>query len=91
MLRPEVIRIWTVGMEVVDVSEFSSLERGCKIARAALVADDSNYWVACKTRRRNCLPAYQREYVRGPVLDGMSKFVVVKADMSQINFQEVLF
>lgn len=36
-------------------------------------------------------PNYQREHVCGPVLDGMRKFVVVKADMSQIDFQEVLF
>ena len=77
MLRPEVIRIWTLGMEVVDVSEFSSLERGCKIVRAALVADNSNYWVARKPRRRDWRPTYQREYVRGPVLDGVSKFVVI--------------
>lgn len=45
MLRPEVIRVWIFGMETVDASEFSSLERGYKIARAAFVADDSNYWV----------------------------------------------
>jgi len=45
MLRPEVMRICILGMEVVDASGFSSLERGCKIARAALVADDSNYWI----------------------------------------------
>lgn len=43
MLRPEVIRIWILGMEVAGASGFSSLERGYKIARAALVADDSNY------------------------------------------------
>jgi len=43
MLRPEVIRIWIMGVEVADVSEFPSLERGYKIARAAFVADDSNY------------------------------------------------
>jgi hypothetical protein len=43
MLRPEVIRIWTLGIEAADPSGFSSLERGYKIARAALVADDSNY------------------------------------------------
>jgi len=34
---------------------------------------------------------HQREYICGPILDGMGKFVVVKADMSQIDFQEVLF
>lgn len=45
MLRPEVMRIWIFGVEIFDASGFSSLERGCKIARAALVADDSNYWV----------------------------------------------
>lgn len=45
MLRPEVIRIWILGIEVVDVSGFSSLDRGYKIARAALVADSSNYRV----------------------------------------------
>lgn len=51
MLRPEVIRIWILGIEVVDVCGFSSLERGYKIARAALVADNSNYWVECESRR----------------------------------------
>ena len=45
MLRPEVIRIWILGIEVVDVSGFSSLDRGYKIARAAFVADSSNYRV----------------------------------------------
>ena len=82
-----------LGMEVVDVSEFSSLERGYKIARAALVADNSNYWVGCKPRRRiGCVtPTHKREHVSRPVLDDMSKFVVVKADMSQIDLQEVLF
>lgn len=49
MLRPEVIRIWIVGIEMFDASEFSSLERGYKIARAALVADDSNYRVKFKS------------------------------------------
>lgn len=34
---------------------------------------------------------YQGEYVCGPILDDMSKFVVVKADVSQIDFQVVLF
>lgn len=34
---------------------------------------------------------HQREYVCGPILDGMGKFIVVKADMSQIDFHEVLF
>ena len=48
MLRPEVMRICILGMGAVDVSGFSSLERGCKIVRAALVADDSNYWVDCE-------------------------------------------
>ena len=43
MLSPEVISTCTVGMGVVDASGFSSLERGYRIARAALVADDSNY------------------------------------------------
>jgi len=42
------MRICILGMEVVDVSGFSSLERGYKIARAALVADDSNYCVECE-------------------------------------------
>ena len=51
MLRPEVISICILGMEMVDVSGFSSLERGYKIARAALVADDSNYWADCKQWR----------------------------------------
>ena len=37
-----------MGMGAVDASGFSSLERGYKIARAALVADDSNYRVDCK-------------------------------------------
>lgn len=37
------MRIWILGMETAEPSAFSSLERGCKIARAALVADDSNY------------------------------------------------
>jgi len=36
-------------------------------------------------------PTYQREYLCGLILDGMGKFVVVKADMSQIDFQEILF
>jgi hypothetical protein len=63
MLRPEVIRIWTLGMEVVDVSEFSSLERGCKIVRAALVADDSNYWVVRKPPKTE-LAVYLPEGVR---------------------------
>ena len=48
MLRPEVMRICILGMEVVDVSGFSSLERGYKMARAALVADDSNCCVDCE-------------------------------------------
>jgi hypothetical protein len=43
MLRPEVMRTCILGMEVVDVSGFSSLGRGNKIVRAALVAEDSNY------------------------------------------------
>ena len=34
---------------------------------------------------------HKREHVRGPVLDGMGEFVIVKANMSQVNFQEVLF
>ena len=34
---------------------------------------------------------HKGEYVCGPILDGMSKFIVVKADMSQIDLQEVLF
>ena len=37
-----------LGIEVVDVSGFSSLERGYKIARAALVADDSNCCIDCE-------------------------------------------
>lgn len=51
MLRPEVMRICILGMGIVDVSGFSSLERGYKITRAALVADDSNYWwiVSCQS------------------------------------------
>lgn len=45
MLRPEVMRTWIFGIEMVEVSGFSSLERGYNIPRAALVADVSNYRV----------------------------------------------
>jgi len=48
MLRPEVMRICILGTEVVDVSGFSSLERGYRIARAALAADNSNYRIGCE-------------------------------------------
>jgi len=50
MFRPEVMRICIVGIVVVDVSGFSSLEIGYRIARAALVADNSNYQVVCEPR-----------------------------------------
>ena len=52
MLRPEVMRICILGMVIVDVSGFSSLERGYRITRAALVADDSNYLVDCELLKR---------------------------------------
>jgi len=69
ILRPEVIRICILGMEMVDVSEFSSLERGYRIARAALVADDSNYRVR---EPRTWVGRDQLQLTRGSTSVGLS-------------------
>lgn len=70
MLRPEVMRICIFGIEAADVSGLSSLERGYKIARAALVADNSNCWVDCKARRR--IGRSQLQLTRGSTSVGLS-------------------
>ena len=64
------MRTCILGIEVVDVSGFSSLEIGFKITRAALVADDSNYWADCEPQKR--IECSQSQLTRGSTSVGLS-------------------